>query len=116
MSKQPRKIRTAEIVWYSIASFFAVAGLAFLVTGIVGDHLPMLASENGILISENAWLRNWSHMGYRYWGMILIGVGALVGVISLTAFAREGDRDEERALRRAQRLGKASTEEKPAAK
>ena len=45
-------------------------------------------------------------MGYRYWGMILLGVGALIGVFFLAYFAKEGDKDAERALRRAQRLGK----------
>ena len=36
---------------------------------------------------------------------------ALVAVIGLTAYARSGDRDEERALRRRQRLGVAPVQE-----
>ncbi len=108
--KSTKKLSTKEIVWYSIAAFFALAGLVFLVVGIVGEHLPMLASENGILISEKAWLTSWSPLGYRYWGIILVGAAALLAVICLTFFAREGDRDSERALRRAQRLGIAKEE------
>lgn len=108
--KSTKKLSTKEIVWYSIAAFFALAGLVFLVVGIVGEHLPMLASENGILISEKAWLTSWSPLGYRYWGIILVGAAALLAVVCLTLFAREGDRDSERALRRAQRLGIAKEE------
>ena len=94
-----------------ISAFFGLAGLVFLVVGIVGEHLPVLASENGILLSEKAWLTNWSPLGYRYWGIILILAATLLAVICLTLFAREGDRDVERAARRAQRLGIAPQDE-----
>ena len=103
----PRK----EIAWYVFASFLAVVGLAFIVIGIVGDHLPVKSSDNWVLISEAAWLSNWSHMGYRYWGIILLAAGTLIGCTALTVFARSGDRDSERALRRAQRLAVTSEEE-----
>lgn len=112
MDKKPtKKLTTKELVWYVIAAFFGVAGLAFLIVGIVGEHLPLLASDNGILVSEKVWLTSWSPLGYRYWGLVLIGASALLAVICLTFFAREGDRDSERALRRAQRLGLAKEEE-----
>ena len=42
--------------------------------------------------------------GYRYVGIILVLVAAFVAMLSLTLFAREGDRDAERNMRRAQRL------------
>ena len=103
----PRK----EIAWYVFASFLAVVGLTFIVIGIVGDHLPVKSSDNWVLISEAAWLSNWSHMGYRYWGIILLAAGTLIGCTALTMFARSGDRDSERALRRAQRLSVTSEEE-----
>ena len=100
-----KKLTKKEIAVYIIAGVIAVVGLFSLVLGIVGEHLPVLASENWIITSESAWLSNWSHMGYRFWGLILLGVAALIACVSLSLFAREGDRDSERALRRAQRLG-----------
>ena len=96
----PRK----ELVWYIIAATIATVGLVFLVFGIIGSHLPVKASDNWVKTSENAWLVNWSKMGYRWWGLILIGVGLLIGITALCFFARSGDRDSERAQRRAQRL------------
>ena len=100
-----------EITWYVIAGILAFVGLVFVVFGIVGDHLPVLSSDNWVLISESAWLKNWSGMGYRYWGLILLGAGTLIAVIALVYFASSGDRDTERAARRAQRLAIESEEE-----
>jgi len=93
-----------ELAWYIVAGIFATAGLTFLVFGIVGSHFPGKASDNWVIISENAWLTNWSKMGYRWWGLILIGVGTLIGCIALTVFAKVSDRDQERVIRRQQRL------------
>ncbi len=101
-AKKP--LRGKELVWYIIAGTIALLGLIFVVFGIVGDHWQVLYSDNWILQSENVWLKNWSNLGYRWWGLILLGVAAFIAVVSLTLFAREGDRDSERALRRAQRL------------
>lgn len=106
-----KKITKKEIVFYVIAGVIGIVGLFSLVLGIVGEHLPVLASDNWILTSEAAWLSNWSHMGYRFWGLILIGAATLLACVCLTLFAREGDRDQERALRRAQRLGKQKASE-----
>lgn len=101
---ESRKLGKGELAWYIIAGIFATAGLTFLVFGILGSHLPVKASENWVLISEAAWLTNWSKMGYRYWGLILIGVATLIACIALGVYAKVGDRDKERAIRRQQRL------------
>ncbi|MCR5348013.1 MAG: hypothetical protein K6E59_00155 [Bacilli bacterium] len=116
MSKNPKKLSNKEITWYVIASVLATVGLTFLVFGIIGAHYPGLYKDNWVANSENAWLTNWSHMGYRWWGLILLGVAAFIAIVSLTVFAKEGDRDSERALRRQQRLGMAKVvDEKPEA-
>lgn len=104
-------ISKKELTWYVLAGIFAFVGLLFVVFGVVGDHLPVISSENWVLVSENAWLKNWSGIGYRYWGLILLGIGTVIAVSALTYFARSGDRDSERAARRAQRLALESEEE-----
>ncbi len=111
-----KKLPGKELAWYIIAGFIALVGLVFLVFGIIGAHYPGLASDNWVAISEAAWLTNWSKMGYRWWGLILLGVGAVLAAICLNVFARSGDRDEERALRRQQRLAleqEAASEAQP---
>ncbi len=103
-----------EWFFYILSLTVIFVGLVFAIIGIIGSHLPVKASDNWVTISENAWLTNWSHMGYRLWGIILLLAGTAVFCLSLTLFAREGDRDSERAARRAQRLAATnlSTEEK----
>lgn len=93
-----------EWAWYIICLFIAFVGLVFAIIGIIGDHLPVKASDNWVRISEAAWLTNWSPMGYRYWGIILLCGGLVIFSFALTFFSRESDRDSERAARRAQRL------------
>ena len=101
------KLTKKEIVFYSIAAVIGAVGLLFVVFGIVGSHFPGINEDNWIAASEKAWLTNWSGIGYRWWGLILVGIAAVIACISLTVFAREGDRDSERALRRQQRLAMA---------
>ena len=115
MSSKPKtKLKKLEIFWYVLACIFAVAGLAFIVIGIVGDYLPVLASDNWIRTAEKeAWPFTWLNLGWRYIGIILICIGAFIAVLSLSLFAREGDRDAERKLRRAQRLAIESEPTEP---
>lgn len=103
--KNAKKLSRKEIFWYVLAAVIAVVGIVFLTLGIIGDHFQALFSENWIAASENGWLKNWSGLGYRYWGIILIAASAFVAVVSLAYFAKEGDRDADRERRRAQRLG-----------
>ena len=110
MSKKNHSARK-ERFWYVLGGFLAFAGLVFVIFGIIGDHMPVKASDNWVIYSQNMWLTNWSGMGYRYWGLILLGAGTLIAVIALVYFASSGDRDTERAARRAQRLAIESEEE-----
>lgn len=110
-AKKKTKLKKSEIFWYTLAALFGVVGVAFIVIGIIGDYLPVLASDNWVRISESsAWPFAWLHLGYRYLGIILVLIAAFIGMLSLTLFAREGDRDAERNLRRAQRLAIESEE------
>jgi hypothetical protein len=103
-----RKLTGKELTWYIIAGTIALLGLIFVIFAIIGDFMPVLSSDNWVAQSEKTWLTNWSPLGYRWWGLIFLGAGTLISVIALSFFAREGDRDEERALRRAQRLAVAA--------
>ena len=97
-----------EWFWYILSLSLAFIGLVFAIIGIIGDHLPVKASDNWVTISEKAWLTNWSPLGYRYWGIILLVGGLVIFAFALTFFSRESDRDSERAARRAQRLAAMS--------
>lgn len=103
--KKARKISVGERIWIVIESIFGVGGLILLVLGIVSDYLPIKYSENPLAKIEQDWL-NFSHtqLTFRWLGIIAILIGALLAVITLNHYAKKTDADEERELRRAQRL------------
>lgn len=108
--KESKKLNLSkkEWFWYILTLSIAFVGLVFAIIGIIGDHLPVKGSDNWVATSEAAWLTNWSHMGYRYWGIILLVGGLVAFSLCLVLFSRESDRDSERASRRAQRLAAMS--------
>ena len=94
----------SEITWDIIAGIFVLAGLAFIVIGIVGYSLNVVPSDNWVILSQDAWLTNWSHIGYFYWGLILFAVGIIILLISLAFFAKIYDRNYDKVQRRQQRM------------
>lgn len=100
----PKKLSNKELAWYVIAGIVGAVGLTSLVFGIVGEHFPGLYSDNWIAAGEAGWLKAWSGLGYRWWGIILLAIAVFLAVVVANVFAKEGDRDVERALRRQQRL------------
>jgi uncharacterized membrane protein YbaN (DUF454 family) len=101
--KNSAKVSGAEIAWIAISGTIALAGLVMVILGIVGDYLPGKTSENWILLGE-ASFKKVMMMNYRWFGVILIIGAAFISVIYLNIFAKKSDIDEERALRRQQRL------------
>jgi hypothetical protein len=102
-TKNSKKLSKGEIFWTVLTSCLALAGLVMIVLGIVCDYLPGLASKNSILTAETAFVSTMK-MSYRWFGVILISGAALIAVIYLNYYAKKSDIDEERALRRQQRL------------
>lgn len=99
-----------EIFWIALSGVIALGGLVMIVLGIVGDYLPVLADKNWILQGESSF-KNAMHMSYRWFGSILLLGAALISLIYLNYFAKKSDVDEERALRRQQRLSVISASE-----
>lgn len=102
--KSKLKISKVELGFYVVCGALGLVGLIFVIFGIIGNYLPVPLHQNFILVSEDVWLNPWSKLGYRYWGLIDIAVAVVVTTLVGTFFARAGDRDSERAQRRAQRL------------
>jgi uncharacterized membrane protein YbaN (DUF454 family) len=98
-----QKLTTGEILWTAICSLIAFGGLFMVILGIVGDYLPVKASQNWILLGEASFQATMK-MNYRWFGVIILLADALIAVIYLNYYAKKSDIDEERALRRQQRL------------
>lgn len=95
------KITKAEIIWIIIVSLLLIAGITFIVLGFVADYLPVKASENYLGQAEFTAATN---MTYRWFGVALMMGGVAIALITLNYFAHRSDVEEERAIRKAQRL------------
>lgn len=98
-----KKIGVAEIIWMSVTGFFVIAGLFLIILGIVGSHLPILAKDNWIILSQDV-LKAATAMDYRWWGVIAMMIGVVIGCFSLNHFAKKGDTDSVRNARRRERM------------
>lgn len=102
-----KKLAKGELAFYIIAGVITAVGIALAAFGIVGDLLDVTSAHNWILTAENAVIA-WSKISFDWqiWGTIFIAVGVVVAVIDLLYYAKKDDFENEKALRRAQRLGK----------
>lgn len=113
--KKQRKISGWEIFWICFEGLAAFVGLFLIILGIVGDYLPVLYKYNWILQSENGWMKfSGSQITFRWFGFFFLIGAAILSVITLNYFAKAGDRNEERELRRAQRLQVLSSSQEEA--
>ena len=103
------KVSKGEKVFIVLDGILALGGLVMIVLGFIADFYPGKPEDNW---TGQAAFQNARHLSYRWFGVILISVAALIAAIALNGFARKNDTDNERALRRAQRLKIISESEK----
>jgi len=110
MEKTKLKLSPKEYIWYIIAGALAIWGLVEIVLGIVVLYIPQTASDNVLLQMEKAYKAAFG-LGFLPWGLILLGIGILLGVIVLCACSTKGDKKSEKTSRRAARRTAMFTEE-----
>ena len=103
------KLSKGEKVFIVLDGILALGGLVMIVLGFIADFYPGKPEDNW---TGQAAFQNAMHLSYRWFGVILLLVAALIAAITLNGFARKNDTDNERALRRAQRLKIISESEK----
>ena len=103
MSKKKLKLSIFEIVWYSLCGLLALWGITYIVLGLVGQLLPITADENALAKASEV-IKEHFGLGFLYWGMILVGIGAVLAIIVLLLNAKKSDKEVEKAARRAARL------------
>ena len=103
------KLSKGEKVFIVLDGILALGGLVMIVLGFIADFYPGKPEDNW---TGQAAFQNAMHLSYRWFGVILLLVAALISAIALNGFARKNDTDNERALRRAQRLKIISESEK----
>ncbi len=98
-----KKPAIGEIITWCVGALFILGGLSLIILGVVGTYLNVPADENPI-VQTQATLQAGTGMGYRWWGVIFLLIGALIATISLCYFAKKEDRDSERSARRRERM------------
>jgi len=89
-----KKLSTKEIIFYLIALAAFLTGVIFAILGIVGSHLSVDSYLFKVQIK----------FSWRWIGLIIIGCGVIIALITLLISAKKTDRISEREIRRKQRL------------
>jgi hypothetical protein len=91
-----------EIAWYVVSGLFLTAGLTLAILSIVGDYI---GAGNWIKQAEKSmvdifkWNTTW-----RFYGLVLLIVGVIIGVITLVYNARKAERVAIRTSSRSERV------------
>ena len=104
-----KKISGLEMAFIIVDGIIALGGLTMIVLGYIADYFPGKPEDNW---TGQASFMSAMHISYRWFGVILLVAAAIIAAIVLNGFARKNDTDNERALRRAQRMKILSESEK----
>ena len=108
-TKKKLPLHPAEIVWYCICGGLALWGLTYIVLGLIAENLPITTDESAFALANKRFAEIFG-LDWLGWGLILLGIGAVLAVIVLLALAGKSDREYEKNTRRAQRLAQLESE------
>lgn len=100
------KIKVQELVWYIISGVIFLGGLVLGILNVIGYYLPGPSSDNIIRQAENDLISALKiPLDFLGWGLVLIGLGTVIGVIALLRYAHIDNLEKDKVARRQQRLG-----------
>lgn len=105
MPKKKKELTTFEKICYPVCCALILWGLTYTVLGLIADNLPV-PSDNNYLKQASDQIARLFGLGFFGWGLIIFSIGVVVATIVLLSYARNTDRDYERAQRRAARLAR----------
>lgn len=102
-----KKVTTKEFIWYAACGLIIAFALICIIFGIVGYHMDGPTEQNFIVQLEAKVFKK-GKLDLRSFGLIVLGVGAILFAIVLSVNAKKADREIEKKIRREQRIA-AST-------
>lgn len=99
-----------ELVWYILVGLVGIWGLTYIVLGLIVSYLPIKTEDPG-LVEANKKILELFKLDFLGWGLIILAIAAVAGVVVLIFFSNKIDRDYEKNVRRAQRLAQLEAEE-----
>ena len=88
-----------ELVWYPICALVILWGLTYVVLGLVTKYNNINA-----LTEFNTNFTKQFGLNLYFWGLIIVVIGVVAGVVVMLIFAKTCDRATEREQRRSARL------------
>ena len=106
MAKKNRKVSIFEIVWYLICALVILWGITYVALALINKYndlkdLDKFATKFKSLFGLELY----------FWGLIIIGIGAVAAVVVMIIFAKTFDRAADREQRRSARLSALSKKE-----
>jgi len=99
-----KQLSWKELAWYIAGGMVALFGVALMVFGIIGHHIQN-RSANFVKDAEEALIAKIKiNLDFRMWGIIFLALGMFVVIVALNYFAKKVDRENEKTIRRQQRL------------
>ena len=106
MAKKKLPVSKFELVWYPICGAVILWGLTYFALGLISKF----ADVSG-LDSFCKGFKSMFKLDIQFWGLIIIAIGAVAGVIVMLAFAKTYDRAADREQRRSARLSALNKKE-----
>lgn len=102
MKKKMNKKQIFEIVALSVSGAVALWGLVYIVLGMIANYAPVTTDPIQLVVANKEFAKVFG-LDMFGWGLIILGIGALLATIILLAYAGSYDREYEKSQRRALR-------------
>ena len=107
MAKKKLPVSLFELIWYPICVAVILWGLTYVVLGLVNQF-----NDFTTLGSFCTDFKNTFKLDIYFWGLIIIAIGVVAGVVVCLFFAKTFDKAADREQRRSARLNALKKEEK----
>ena len=107
MAKKKLPVSLFELVWYPICALVILWGITYVVLGLVNKY-----NDLSSLDTFCKGFKSLFKLDLYFWGLIIIAIGAIAGVVVMLFFAKTFDRAADREQRRSARLNALRKEEK----
>lgn len=106
MAKKKLPVSLFELVWYPICVAVILWGLTYVVLGLV-NQFNDFTSLNSFCTS----FKNTFKLDIYFWGLIIIAIGVVAGVVVCLVYAKTFDKAADREQRRSARLNALKKED-----
>lgn len=107
MAKKKLPVSIFEIVWYAICALVILWGLTYVVLGLVNKFNDFSSLKSFCADFESSF-----KLSLYFWGLIIISIAVVAGVVVMLVYAKTFDRAADREQRRSARLNALKKEEK----